>query len=131
MKGLLTMRKFLLCGVCLLSFAVTTDFSVAAQVSPTPQVSVDHNGVATGLAVTVLQAGSSVTSYRVDCTLQNTSTRVMWYAFGVAATTASMQLQPGGVMNCNNGVTVDSQALSLLGSATDTYVLSEKFVAGQ
>lgn len=103
----------------------------AAQVSPTPQTSVDHNGTATGSAVTVLAAGSSVSSYRVDCTLQNTATHVMYYSFGSTATTASMQLQPGGVMNCNNGVTVDSQALSLLGTAADTYVLSEKFVAGQ
>lgn len=109
---------------------------MAGQVSPTPAADVSHNGTATGSAVTVLQDGSSGTQYRTDCHLQNNGTHVMYYQFGtpgvvVPATTASLQLQPGFDMYCNNGVTISSTALSVLGTVGDTYALNEQFVRGQ
>lgn len=103
----------------------------AAQVSPTPATDVRRDGTATGSDVVVLQDGSTGGSYRVDCTLQNNSASIMYYAFGVAATTLTTQLAPGAIMKCNNGVTVSSQALHLLGTSNAAYALSEQFVRGQ
>lgn len=103
----------------------------AAQVSPTPQTTIDHSGTSDGVVHTVLSAGSSVTGYRVDCFLQNNGTHTMYYSFTGVATTSSKQLGAGGAIVCNNGVTVDSQALSLLGTNGDIYSLTEAFVVGQ
>lgn len=110
---------------------------LAGQVSPTPASSISHNGTATGSGVLVLSDGSSVAGYRTDCTLENNGSHVMYYKFelpGVAVssvTTSDKQLPAGGSMNCNNGVTLDSTGLSILGTSGDTYALSEQFVRGQ
>lgn len=103
----------------------------AAQVSPTPETQVDHSGTATGSAVTVLVAGSSGVGYRVDCFLQNNGTHVMYYSFTGTATSGSKQLAAGTSMNCLDGVSVTVTALSLLGTASDAYALTESFVSGQ
>lgn len=109
----------------------------AAQVSPTPAYSVTHNGTATGAGVLVLSDGTSAGGYRTDCTLQNNGTHVMYYKFelpGIATssvTTADKQLLAGASMNCNDGVTLDSTGLSVLGTNGDTYALSEQFVRAQ
>lgn len=116
----------------------------AAQVSPTPAGDVPHNGTATGSAVTVLNDGTSVNGYRTDCHLQNTGVHVMYYKFQlpgagitgtglsiVPATSTDLQLQPGDSMYCNNGVTISSTGLSLLGTAGDTYALNEQFSRAQ
>lgn len=129
------MRKKFLLGSS--TFLLSLNLSLAlfgAQVSPTPQTDVDHSGTATGSSVEVLADGSSVAGYRVDCFLQNNGTNVMYYFFGSAgstATTSSKRLTPGAIMNCNDGVTVSSQALELLGTTGDTYSLTESFSRGQ
>lgn len=127
----------------LVASALTPLVANAAQVSPTPAGDVPHNGTATGSAVTVLNDGTSAAGYRTDCHLQNNGTHVMYYKFGLPgapggtggtaspATTADMQLAPGNSMYCNNGVTISSTALSLLGTSGDAYVLTEQFVRGQ
>lgn len=145
------MKKLLF--VCLVSTVAAIGLSTqAAQVSPTPAQDISRNGTSTGSAVMVLQDGTSVAGYRTDCTLQNNGTHVMYYNFeavGVCpsssggassctsggnaptVTTASKQLPVGGIMNCNNGVTISSTALSILGTNADTYALTEQFVRGQ
>jgi hypothetical protein len=123
------MKKILLISSFLLSLSAGS--SLGAQVSPTPGADTRHDGTTTGAAVTVLQAGSSSAGYRIDCTLQNNGTHVMYYSFSGAATTSTTQLLPGAVMNCSNGVTTSYGALSLLGTNTEAYSLSEQFVGAQ
>lgn len=114
-----------------LAMAGLTNIASAAQVSPTPGTQTDHSSTATGAAVTVLTAGAINPGYRTDCFLQNNGTHTMYYSFTGTATVNSKRLESGNVMNCNNGVTVDVQALSLLGTNTEAYVLTETFVSGQ
>lgn len=123
---LVSLLGFSLLGSC-------TQVVMAGQVSPTPVSQVDHSGTATGSAVTVLTANTCAgsTGCRADCTLQNTGANVMYYSFTGTATSSSRQLQPGFIMNCSGGVSVDQTALSLLGTNGDTYSLSESFPTGQ
>lgn len=122
------MKKFLLVSSILLTLSAATQ---AAQVSPTPSTEVDHSSNTTGSAVTVLAAGSSTAGYRTDCTLINNGLHNMYYSFTGIATTSSKPLAPGSIMNCTNGTVVDMQALSLLGTASDAYSLTESFVGAQ
>lgn len=129
-------RYSIVAGLAFGHLAAMAHIASAAQVSPTPAADVAHNGTATGSAVTVLADGTSVAGYRTDCHLQNNGTHVMYYQFGtpgvvVPATTSSLQLQPGFDMYCNNGVTISSTSLSVLGTSGDTYALNEQFVRGQ
>lgn len=112
---------------------LTTSQIMAAQVSPTPVAQVDHSGTVDGSAHVVLTANTCGGSggCRYDCFLQNKGSNVMYYSFTGVATNGSKQLPPGAVMNCNNGVAVDQTGLSLLGTAADTYSLTESFMTGQ
>jgi hypothetical protein len=138
----MSMKKFLLIS----SVILTSSKVIAGQVSPTPAIDIPHNGTVTASAVVVLQDGTSQAGYRVDCTFQNNGTHPMYYKFEFAGvcpagssigsctgtvTTADKQLPANGTMNCNNGVTISSTALSILGTAGDTYALTEQFVRGQ
>lgn len=135
-----------LIGLCVFLAPCSIFTTNAAQVSPTPGFDIDHSGSTPTTATVVLQDGTSVASYRTDCTLQNLGTHTLFYKFeavGVCpvgttiggctgtVTTGSKQLAPGNVMNCNDGVTISSTALSILGTSGDTYALTEQFVRGQ
>lgn len=119
--------KYLFIGL-VVSYGVN---AIASQVTPTPLTPITHNGTATGSAVTVLSAGSSVVGYRSDCFLQNNGTHNMYYSFVGTASSSTTVLAPGYSMNCANGVGVTQSALSLLGTNGDTYVLHEDFITAQ
>lgn len=127
-------------------FLVPLVKSEAAQVSPTPAFDIDHSASTPTTATVVLQDGTSIAGYRTDCLLQNNGTNILYYKFetvGVCpvgstigsctgtVTNQSRQLAPGLTMNCNNGVTISSTALSILGTTGDKYSLTEQFVRGQ
>lgn len=132
-------------------FSLPWQGAVAAQVSPSPAADISHNGPSPTSATMVLQDGTSNAGYRTDCLLQNNGTHTLFYkfelvgvcptgvtigsctsgAFAPTVTTADKQLAPGVSLNCNNGVTISSTALSILGTSGDTYALSEQFVRGQ
>lgn len=123
----MNMKKFLLISILL----GVSGHIMAAQVSPTPEVDTPVSGTADGTAHVIMQNGSSIAGYRVDCFLQNQGTHTMYYAFGHTATIADKQLPPAGSMNCDNGPNVSSEALSLLGTSGDTYTGTEAFVRAQ
>lgn len=129
----MTKKSFLLTGAFLLGIfgGAEAPTSYAAQVSPSPEIQVDHSGTTTGASVTVLTAGTSVLGYRTNCFLQNTSIRPMYYSFvGVASATTKL-LNAGGIMRCADGQGVSTQALTLFGTNADTYLLTESFPAPQ
>lgn len=99
---------------------------------PAIQTDVGHDGTATGAAVKVLNDGATNPGYRIDCVLQNNGTHNMFYVFGGGvATSGSRVLLPGNLMYCSNGITISSQALSLLGTSGDKYSLTESFLRSQ
>lgn len=121
----------------ILAALLVSSTSMAAQVSPTPAADIGHNGSTPTSGTVVLNDGSTVNGYRTDCLLQNNGVNILYYKFETAGsnvatvTTGDKQLGPGTSMSCNNGVTISSTALSIMGSSGDKYALSEQFVRAQ
>lgn len=127
------MFRGLTLGLVLMGLVGYSQSTFGASVSPTQVSQVDHSGTATGSAVTVIPANTCGASggCRQDCFLQNNGNNPMYYSFTGTATTSSKQLLPENIMNCNNGIVVDQTALSVLGTAGDTYAATESFITGQ
>ena len=122
------MRRLVWAGIIFSLIGFSTQ---AAQVSPTPVYQVDDSGILGASAVIVFQDGSSSAGYRSDCFVQNKGMNPMYYSFTGTATTSSKVLASGASFTCSSGTTVDSQALSLIGTSGDSYSATESFIRGQ
>lgn len=101
----------------------------AAQVSPTPvQAGTIVRGTLADNAAHILLADNA---YRFDCVFINQSTHNMEVDFGQTATVSSMIIQPGYGFNCNNGVSIQTNYLSVIGTSGDAYYIIEDVARGQ
>ena len=113
--------------IVLLIFALMFPALAVAQTAPFTKPS---RNVSSTIAVTnTFQQVLASTAGRAACAIQNNGVNTMYVFFGPIASatlTNSVRLAAGASVNCNSGITVLTDQVSITGTAADVFFAAEQ-----